>query len=104
MKCRTMAVVANFGSNHVTLIRVPFATPRLNDVQPKTGPPGGTEHEITVTGDGVRTDIGGEAERAAAADDVRQLDGVAGDIVRGIAGAVAAGEFDIGRRGAAGAF
>ena len=47
-----MAVVANFGSNDVTLIRVPFATPRLNDVQPKTLPPGVTEHEITVTGTG----------------------------------------------------
>ena len=47
-----MAVVANFGSNDVTLIRVPFATPRLTDVQPKTLPPGAVEHEITVTGTG----------------------------------------------------
>ena len=47
-----MAVVANFGSNDVTLIRIPFATPRLTDVQPKTLPPGVAEHEITVTGTG----------------------------------------------------
>ena len=47
-----MAVVANFGSNDVTLIRVPNPTPRVSDVQPKMFPAGDGEFEITVTGTG----------------------------------------------------
>ena len=50
-----MAVVANFGSNDVTLLRIPNPTPRVSDVEPKTFPAGGGEFEITVRGTGFVT-------------------------------------------------
>ena len=47
-----IAVVANFGSNDVTVIRIPNPTPQVDDVSPKTFPAGGGEFTITVQGSG----------------------------------------------------
>ena len=47
-----LAVVANFGSNDVTVIRIPNPIPRVSDVSPKTFPAGGGEFTITVSGTG----------------------------------------------------
>ncbi len=47
-----MAVVANFGSNDVTVIRIPNPTPRVGTVEPKTFPAGGGDFEITIRGTG----------------------------------------------------
>ncbi len=47
-----MAVVVNFGSNDVTVIRVPNPTPRIEDVEPKTFQAGGGEFTVTITGTG----------------------------------------------------
>ena len=47
-----IAVVANFGSNDVTVIRIPNPTPQIDDVSPKTFPAGGGEFTITVQGSG----------------------------------------------------
>ena len=47
-----LAVVANFGSNDVTVIRIPNPTPRVGNVEPKTFPAGGGEFEITIRGTG----------------------------------------------------
>src|SRR6202030_3341696 len=50
--------VANFGSNDVTLVRVPNPTPRVDDVNPKTFPAGGGTFTIVVTGSGfVQTSV-----------------------------------------------
>jgi YVTN family beta-propeller protein len=46
------AVVANFGSNSVTIIRVPNPLPRIESVSPKTFPVGVDSVTITVTGSG----------------------------------------------------
>jgi YVTN family beta-propeller protein len=46
------AVVADFGSNDVTVIRVPNPVPQVTDVNPKTFPAGGSGFTVTVTGSG----------------------------------------------------
>jgi YVTN family beta-propeller protein len=46
------AVVANFGSNDVTLLRVPNPKPRIDDISPKTFPAGGGAFTLTVSGGG----------------------------------------------------
>jgi YVTN family beta-propeller protein len=46
------AVVANFGSNNVTVINVPNPVPQVADVNPKTFPVGGGDFNIDVTGTG----------------------------------------------------
>src|SRR5262249_20836282 len=45
------AVVANFGSNDVTGVLVPNPRPRIDDIQPRTFPPGGFV-TFTITGAG----------------------------------------------------
>ena len=47
-----LAVVANFGSNDVTLIRIPNPTPRIEGVSPETFPTDGSTFTITITGTG----------------------------------------------------
>ena len=47
-----LAVVANFGSNDVTLIRIPNPTPRIEGVSPATFPTDGSTFTITITGTG----------------------------------------------------
>ena len=46
------AVVANFGSNDVTVIRIPNPIPQIGSVEPRTFPVGGGEFTITVRGTG----------------------------------------------------
>ena len=46
------AVVANFGSNNVTLIRIPNPLPRIENVSPKTFPVGMEDVTLTITGSG----------------------------------------------------
>ncbi len=46
------AVVANFGSNNVTLIRIPNPLPRIENVSPKTFPVGMDDVTLTITGSG----------------------------------------------------
>lgn len=46
------AIVANFGSNDVTIVRIPNPTPLVTDVEPKTFPAGGGPFTITVNGTG----------------------------------------------------
>jgi YVTN family beta-propeller protein len=46
------AFVANFGSDTVTVIRIPNPRPKIADVEPKTFPVGGGSFTITVRGTG----------------------------------------------------
>ncbi len=45
-------MVANFGSNDVTLIRIPNPMPRIEEVSPATFPTDGSTFTITITGTG----------------------------------------------------
>ena len=49
---RQLAVVADFGSNDVTVVRVPNPVPRITDIEPKTFPAAGNSFTITVRGTG----------------------------------------------------
>ncbi len=49
---RQIAVVANFGSNDVTVLRVPNPTPAVTDFEPRTFPAGGGGFTLTVRGSG----------------------------------------------------
>ena len=46
------AFVVNFGSNSVTVVRIPNPQPKIDDVSPKTFPVGGGSFTITVRGTG----------------------------------------------------
>ena len=46
------AVVANFGSNDVTVIRIPNPIPHVTGISPKSFPAGGGAFTVTVTGTG----------------------------------------------------
>jgi YVTN family beta-propeller protein len=46
------AVVANFGSNDITVIRIPNPRPRVDSVEPKTFPAGAGAFTVTVRGAG----------------------------------------------------
>jgi len=49
---RQLAVVADFGSNDVTVVRIPNPVPRITDIDPKTFPAAGSSFTITVRGTG----------------------------------------------------
>ena len=47
-----LAVVANFGSNDVTLVRLPNPEPQITDIEPKTFPLGVSSVTLTIRGTG----------------------------------------------------
>jgi YVTN family beta-propeller protein len=47
-----IAVVANFGSHDVPIVRISNPTPRVGDIEPRTFPAGGGEFTVTIRGTG----------------------------------------------------
>ncbi len=45
-------IVANFGANEITAVKVPNPRPRIDDIQPKTFPAGGGSFTVIITGSG----------------------------------------------------
>jgi YVTN family beta-propeller protein len=52
------SIIADFGSNDVTILRIPNPVPRVTDVEPKTFPAGGATFTVTINGTGfLRTSV-----------------------------------------------